>query len=136
MGKMGGMSFHIAGDDRQQTWLLPASIQDDVSEDNPVRVIDAFVEQLDLRSLGIQVQPAATGRPSYAPASLLKLFVYGYLNRVRSSRELERLSHRNLEVIWLLQGCVPTTRPSASSVAATRPRSSWCYGSSTCCAGS
>jgi len=107
MGKMGGMSFHIAGDDRQQTWLLPASIQDYVSEDNPVRVIDAFVEQLDLRNLGIQVQPAATGRPSYAPASLLKLFVYGYLSRVRSSRELERLSHRNLEVIWLLQGLRP-----------------------------
>lgn len=104
---MGGMSFHISGDDRQQAWLLPASIQDYVSDDNPVRVIDAFIEELDLRSLGIQVQPAATGRPSYAPASLLKLFVYGYLNRVRSSRELERLTHRNLEVIWLLQGLRP-----------------------------
>lgn len=101
------MGQYIEGEQRQQTWLLPASMEDYVSADNPVRVMEAFVEGLDLQSAGIGSVPAATGRPAYAPASLLKLYIYGYLNRVRSSRELERLTHRNLEVIWLLRGLRP-----------------------------
>ena len=101
------MGQFIHGEQRQQTWLLPASIEDYVSADNPVHVMEAFVEGLDLRAMGICASPAKTGRPAYAPASLLKLYIYGYLNRVRSSRELERLTHRNLEVIWLLRGLRP-----------------------------
>lgn len=104
---MEGMGQFIHGEQRQQTWLLPASIEDYVSADNPVHVMEAFVEGLDLRAMGICASPAKTGRPAYAPASLLKLYIYGYLNRVRSSRELERLTHRNLEVIWLLRGLRP-----------------------------
>jgi transposase len=77
-------------------------------ESNPVRVIDAFVDALDLTDLGFDgVQPAATGRPGYHPAVLLKLYIYGYLNRVQSSRRLEREAGRNLEVIWLLGRLVP-----------------------------
>jgi transposase len=101
------MSFFIMGEDRQQTWMLPQSVEDYVSEDNPVRFIDAFVEGLDMRQAGLPEQCAATGRPGYAPADLLKLYLYGYLNRVRSSRELERLTHRNIEVIWLLRRLRP-----------------------------
>ncbi len=101
------MGQHLQGEQRDQTWLLPPSIEDYVSAGNAVRVLEAFVEGLDLPALGIRTTPAATGRPAYAPASLLKLYLYGYLNRVRSSRELERLTHRNLEVIWLLRGLRP-----------------------------
>jgi transposase len=98
---------YISGEDRQQTWMLPQSVEDYVTEDNPVRFIDAFVDELDLGPAGLPLQPAATGRPGYAPGDLLKLYLYGYLNRVRSSRELERLTHRNLEVIWLLKRLQP-----------------------------
>lgn len=101
------MSFFIVGEDRQQTWMLPQSVEDYVGEDNPVRFIDAFVDGLDTKQIQMEVQPAATGRPRYAPLDLLKLYLYGYLNRVRSSRELERLTHRNLEVIWLLKRLRP-----------------------------
>lgn len=101
------MSSFIAGDDRQQTWLLPQSLEDYVSADNPVRFVEAFVDQLDFTKAGLAGRPADTGRPGYAPADLLKLYLYGYLNRVRSSRELERLTHRNLEVIWLLKRLRP-----------------------------
>lgn len=101
------MGQHLQGEQRDQNWLLPPSIEDYVAADNPVRVMEAFVEGLDLPALGIRTTPADTGRPSYAPAALLKLYIYGYLNRVRSSRELERLTHRNLEVIWLLRGLRP-----------------------------
>lgn len=101
------MGHYLHGEQRDQSWLLPPSIGDYVSTDNPVRVMEAFVEGLDLRALGIESTPADTGRPAYAPAALLKLYIYGYLNRVRSSRELERLTHRNLEVIWLLRGLRP-----------------------------
>ncbi len=95
------------GEDRQQTWMLPQSVEEYVSDDNPVRFIDAFVDELDLAKIGLPAQAAATGRPCYAPTDLLKLYLYGYLNRVRSSRELERLTHRNLEVIWLLKRLRP-----------------------------
>ncbi len=84
------MSRFVEGEDRRQPTLLPSCLDDYVSEDNPVRVIDVFVDELDLGGLGFAVAPAATGRPSYHPATLLKLYVYGYLNRVPSSRRLER----------------------------------------------
>jgi len=81
------MKRFIEGEDRNQAALLPPSLDDYVAEDNPVRVVEAFVEQLDLRQLGFEgAAPAATGRPGYQPAVLLKLYVYGYLNRIQSSR--------------------------------------------------
>jgi hypothetical protein len=84
--------------------LLPEAIDDYVGSDNPVRFIDAFVDGLDLAAASFSgVEPKATGRPSYAPADLLKLYIYGYLNRVRSSRRLEAETHRNIEMIWLLR---------------------------------
>jgi transposase len=99
---------HIAGMDRAQLLLLPESVDDYVGADNPVRFIDAFVDQLDLAAAGFsRVAPKATGRPGYAPGDLLKLYIYGYLNRVRSSRRLEAEAHRNIEVIWLLRSLKP-----------------------------
>ena len=99
---------HITGHDRSQTLLLPESLDDYVGPDNPVRFIDAFVDELDLAAVGFARSKArATGRPGSAPADLLKLYVYGYLNRVRSSRRLEAETHRNIEVIWLLRHLKP-----------------------------
>src|SRR6188474_1209708 len=102
------MKRFIAGADRGQSTLLPECLDDFVDESNPVRVIDAFVDALDLGKLGFDgVVPEATGRPSYHPSALLKLYIYGYLNRIQSSRRLEREAGRNLEVIWLLGRLVP-----------------------------
>ena len=99
---------HITGHDRSQTLLLPESLDDYVGPDNAVRFIDAFVDGLDLAAAGFaDVEPKQTGRPGYAPADLLKLYIYGYLNRVRSSRRLEAETHRNIEVIWLLRHLKP-----------------------------
>ena len=99
---------HISGTDRSQLLLLPESVDDYVGPDNPVRFIDAFVDSLDLAAAGFdRVQAKATGRPGYDPADLLKLYIDGYLNRVRSSRRLEAETHRNIEVIWLLRRLVP-----------------------------
>src|SRR5215210_6498221 len=99
---------HISGHDRSQTLLFPELVDDYVDPDNPVRCIDAFVEGLDLTAAGfVGVEPKATGRPGYAPADLLKLYIYGYLNRVRSSRRLEAETCRNIEVIWLLRHLKP-----------------------------
>jgi transposase len=98
---------YVQGDDRSQSWMLPQSLEDYLSQDNPVRFIDAFVDELDFQQVKLPSKPSATGRPGYAPGDLLKLYLYGYLNRVRSSRELERLTHRNLEVIWLLKRLQP-----------------------------
>jgi transposase len=99
---------HISGFARDQLLLLPEAIEDYVGADNSVRFIDAFVEGLDLVKAGfLRVQPEATGRPGYAPADLLKLYIYGNLNRVRSSRRLEAETHRNIEVIWLLRTLKP-----------------------------
>src|SRR3954465_367699 len=99
---------HIPGHDRSQLLLLPEAVDDYVAADNPVRFIEAFVDGVDLAALGfIGTVPKATGRPGYAPADLLKLYIYGYLNRVRSSRRLEAESHRNIEVIWLLRHLKP-----------------------------
>ena len=94
--------------ERSQLLLWPESIDDYVGVDNPVRFIDAFVDELDLAAAGfVREEAKATGRPGYAPADLLKLYIYGYLNRVRSSRRLEMESHRNIEVIWLLRSLKP-----------------------------
>ena len=102
------MRRFIEGVDRDQSTLLPECLDDWVDEDNPVRAVDAFVDALDLSELGFRgVDPAATGRPGYHPAPLLKLYIYGYVNRVQSSRRLEREARRNLEVIWLLQRLTP-----------------------------
>src|ERR1700726_158368 len=99
---------HISGYDRSQTLLLPESVDDYVGPENPVRFIDAFVDGLDLVATGFaRVAPNTTGRPGYAPRDLLKLYIYGYLNRVRSSRRLEAETHRNIEVIWLLRHLKP-----------------------------
>src|SRR5512134_842923 len=104
----GSMKRFIEGAERHQSTLLPECLDDWVGEDNPVRAVDAFVDALDLSELGFAgVAPAATGRPGYHPAPLLKLYIYGYVNRVQSSRRLEREAGRNLEVIWLLQRLTP-----------------------------
>src|ERR1700712_838667 len=95
---------HIAGHDRSRTLLLPESLDEYVGQDNPVRFIDASIDGLALTAAGFtRVKPKTTGRPGYAPKDLLKLYIYGYLNRVRSSRRLETETHRNIEVIWLLR---------------------------------
>src|SRR6201994_4447073 len=94
--------------DRGQWTLLPECLDDFIDESNPVRVIDVFVDALDLAEMSFEgAQPAATGRPSYHPSVLLKLYIYGYLNRVQSSRRLEREAGRNLEVMWLLGRLAP-----------------------------
>lgn len=99
---------HIQGISRLQTLLLPECVDDYVAQDNPVRFIEAFVDSLDLATTGfIRINPKATGRPGYDPADMLKLYIYGYLNRVRSSRRLEVETHRNLEMIWLMRGLKP-----------------------------
>ena len=88
--------------------LLPECLDDFVGEDNPVRVVDAFIEELDLAVLGFAgVVPEATGRPSYHPATLLKIYLYGYLNQVQSSRRLEREAQRNIELMWLVGRLAP-----------------------------
>ena len=102
------MGRFVEGTDRSQLCLLPGCLDDWVHEDNPVHVIEVFVEALDLGALGFAgVTPAATGRPAYHPAGLLKLYIYGYLNRVQSSRRLEREAGRNVELMWLLGRLVP-----------------------------
>ena len=102
------MGRFVEGTDRSQGTLFPVCLDDWIDEDNPVRVIDAFVDRLDLGELGFEgVEPAETGRPAYHPSVLLKLYVYGYLNRVQSSRRLEREAGRNVEVMWLLGRLAP-----------------------------
>ena len=102
------MRRFVEGADREQSTLFPECLEDWVGEDNPVRVIDVFVDELDLAELGFcGVDPEATGRPSYHPSVLLKLYIYGYLNRVQSSRRLEREAGRNVEVMWLTGRLAP-----------------------------
>src|SRR6201998_3024688 len=102
------MKRFVEGEDRRQGALLPHCLDDYVMENNPVRVIEAFVDELDLTTLGFEgVVPEATGRPAYHPATLLKIYVYGYLNRVQSSRRLERECQRNIELVWLTGRLMP-----------------------------
>lgn len=107
--RTGGVNMaYIVGIDRCQATLLPATVDDYVEVDSPVRVIDAFVENLDVSALGFQRgTPAPTGRPGYDPSDLLKLYLYAYLNEVRSSRRIERECKRNVEVMWLVGKLVP-----------------------------
>src|SRR5215207_8500681 len=102
------MKRFVEGTDRGQNTLFPGCLEDWIGEDNAVRVIDVFADELDLAELGFGgIDPAATGRPSYHPSVLLKLYIYGYLNRVQSSRRLEREAGRNVEVMWLLGRLAP-----------------------------
>jgi transposase len=101
------MGRFVEGENRRQPVLLPSCLDDYVSEENPARVIDVFVEELDLGGLGFETVPAATGRPAYHPQTLLKLYIYGYLNRVQSSRRLEREAGRNVELMWLTGKLAP-----------------------------
>src|SRR5471030_1332617 len=102
------MPRFIEGQDRHQVTLLPESLDEFIAADNAVRVVDAFVDELDLSALGFEgTAPAATGRPSYHPAVLLKIYIYGYLNRVQSSRRLERECQRNVELMWLTRRLAP-----------------------------
>ena len=102
------MKRFIQGESRTQSTLLPEMLDDYITDTNPVRVVDVFVDELDLGTLGFEgVEPAATGRPSYHPAVLLKTYVYGYLNRIQSSRRLEREAQRNVELMWLTGRLMP-----------------------------
>jgi transposase len=101
------VSGFIEGDDRYQATLFPERLDDYVGEDDPVRVIDVFIDDLDISGLGFKSEPAATGRPGYHPKMMLKLYVYGYLNRVQSSRRLEREAQRNIELMWLTGRLAP-----------------------------
>jgi transposase len=102
------MKRFIEGEARSQSLLFPERLDDYVAEDNPVRAIEVFAESLDLGKLGFEgVEPEATGRPAYHPAVLLKIYIYGYLNRIQSSRRLERETQRNVELIWLTGKLMP-----------------------------
>lgn len=102
------MKRFVVGEDRDQQVLLPPSLQDYVGEDNPVRVVDVYVDELDLGELGFAgMRPKSTGRPAYHPSVLLKIYIYGYLNRIQSSRRLEREAGRNIELMWLTGHLAP-----------------------------
>src|SRR6187455_568616 len=102
------MRRFVEGVDRGQNTLFPECLEDWIGEENPVRVIEVFVDELDLAELGFSgVDPEATGRPSYHPSLLLKIYIYGYLNRIQSSRRLEREANRNVEVMWLTGKLAP-----------------------------
>ena len=96
------MKRYVEGQNRSQSTLFPEVLDDYIAEDNPVRVVDVFVDELDLKDLGFEgAEPEATGRPAYHPGTMLKIYIYGYLNRIQSSRRLERETQRNVELIWL-----------------------------------
>ncbi len=102
------MKRFIEGENRFQSTLFPESLEDYIAEDNAIRIVDAFVNKLDLKELGFEgAEPSETGRPGYQPAVMLKIYIYGYLNRIHSSRRLERESHRNVELIWLTGRLMP-----------------------------
>ena len=101
------MKRFIEGEDRNQATLFPERLDDYIAEESSVRVIDVFIDDLDLSGLGFQIQPKVTGRPAYHPETMLKLYVYGYLNRVQSSRRLEREAQRNVELMWLTGRLAP-----------------------------
>lgn len=101
------MKRFVEGADRKRITLLPESLDEYIAEDNPIRAVEAFIEALDLGALGFRVNPATTGRPSYHPAVLLKIYLYGYLNRIQSIRRLEREAQRNVELMWLTGRLAP-----------------------------
>lgn len=102
------MLRYVEASDRDQVTLLPECLDDYIAEDNSIRAVDAFVEALDVEALGFaRATPASTGRPAYHPGVLLKIYIYGYLNRVASSRRLERECQRNLELMWLTGRLAP-----------------------------
>ena len=102
------MKRFVEGEDRTQSTLFPERLDDYICEDNPVRVVEAFVDELELGTLGFDgVELEVTGRPAYHPATLLKIYIYGYLNRIQSSRRLEREAQRNVELIWLTGRLMP-----------------------------
>src|SRR5258707_15713646 len=108
------MTRFVVGDDRSQSTLFPERLDDYLGEDNLVRAIDFFVDELDLAGLGFGgIEPETTGRPAYHPATLLKIYVYGYLNRVQSSRRLERPYQPNTEWGWLTRRLRPDSQPIA-----------------------
>jgi transposase len=121
------MSRFVEGCDRRQIALLPDCLVDYVTEDNSVRVVDAFIDELDLAALGFAgVVPETTGRPAYHPSTLLKIYLYGYVNQVQSSRRLEREAQRNIELMWLTGKLAPdfaktTWWRARSHTASTRP---------------
>lgn len=109
------MKRFIQGEHRGQNTLLPESLDDYVIDTNPVRVVDVFVDELDLAKLGFDsALPAETGRPAYHPAILLKIYIYGYLNRIQSSRRLEREAQRNVELMWLTGRLMPNFKTIAN----------------------
>ena len=132
------MKRFVEGEDRRQGVLLPEFLDDYVSEENPVRVIDVFIEELDLSALGFEgVVPEATGRPAYHPGVLLKIYVYGYINQIASSRRLEREAQRNLELMWLTGRLAPDFKTIADRTTVRRSgppatSSSICAGDWTC----
>ena len=102
------MKRFIEGENRSQSTFFPESLEDYIAADNAVRVVDAFVDKLNLKKLGFErAEPSVTGRPGYHPEMMLKIYVYGYLNRIQSSHRLERESHRNVELIWLTGRLMP-----------------------------
>lgn len=102
------MGRFVQGEDRRQDYLLPASFDNYVSADNPVRAVEAFIDALDLKALEFAgITPAETGRPAYHPSTMLKIYLYGYLNQVQSSRRLEREVQRNVELMWLTGRLAP-----------------------------
>ena len=118
------MKRFVEGEDRRQGVLLPEFLDDYVGEDNPVRAIDVFVDELDLRGLGFEgVVAETTGRPAYHPATMLKIYVYGYVNQIHSSRRLEREAARNVELMWLTGRLRRTSRRSRTSEKTTAQRS-------------
>src|SRR5215467_12104541 len=130
------MHRFIDGEDRMQLALLPHSLEDYIDEQNPVRVIEVFIDELDLAALGFSgMTPAATGRPAYHPSTLLKIYLYGYLNRVQSSRRLEREAQRNTELMWLTGRLAPDFKTIAD-FRKDAPRSGRCVPSLWCCAAS
>jgi transposase len=112
---MSVMGRFVEGEDRRQSLLLPESLDDYVTEGNPVRVVEAFIDALDLGVPGFDgMSPAVTGRPAYPPATMLKIYLYGYLNRIQSSRRLEREAGRNIELMWLTGRLAPDFKSIAS----------------------
>jgi transposase len=131
------MHRFIHGEERMQQALLPHSLEDYVSEENPVRAIEVFIDELELAALGFSgMTPAATGRPAYHPSTLLKIYLYGYLNRVQSSRRLEREAQRNIELMWLVGRLAPDFKTIADFRRDMARRSGRCVPSLWCCAAS